>query len=292
MENIPQSICGKPFGFNELNQIRIEIQKNQDFNRSEIAKHVCELLNWKDIQGKLKLMGARVALIKLHRKGLIHLPDPLTKNGNGKAYRISKNKSWPVEKPIECLLNKIKDIRLEVVSDRTDSVLWNGLIESYHYLGYSSLAGAQIRYLVQSSEGLLGCLSFSAAAWSLKPRDQWIGWDSRMKERNLFLIANNSRFLILPWVKVKNLASRILSLAGKKIRHDFLNVYGFSPVLLESFVETRRFKGTCYRAANWSHLGTTQGRGKCDRYNERNLPIKDIYVFPLTHDFRRVLLSQ
>jgi hypothetical protein len=176
-----------------------------------------------------------------------------------------------------------------VVATRKDARLWKEYIHRYHYLGYRPLAGAQLRYFIQSPIGLLGALSFSAAAWKIAPRDQWIGWNDTQRRQNLQLIVGNSRFLIFPWVKSKNLASKILALAARQLPADWQLKHGYSPVLLETFVETQRFSGTCYKAAGWIYVGQTQGRGKCDRYNQSWLPRKDILLYPLCIDFRQKL---
>ncbi|MCH8939828.1 MAG: DUF4338 domain-containing protein [Chloroflexi bacterium] len=170
-----------------------------------------------------------------------------------------------------------------------DSSLWNELIERYHYLKYNPLPGAQIRYLLFHGSYLLAALGFSAAAWKVAPRDRFIGWDEGQRRRNLHLIVNNSRFLILPWVKVRNLASGILAAAAKRLGHDWTQRYGYEPVLLETFVERSRFRGTCYRAANWIHVGETQGRGKLDSRHRGLSTVKHIYLYPLNKRFRQKL---
>ncbi len=186
-------------------------------------------------------------------------------------------------------MGALSGLRLTPVTDKKTSRLWNGLIERYHYLGYTPLPGAQLRYLIESDAGLLGALGFGAAAWKVAARDRWIGWEASVREAHLGRVLNNARFLLLPWVQVRNLASRVLSLAARRIGADFEARYGIRPVLLESFVEVPRFRGTCYRAANWACLGQTTGRGKCDRTHRARLPVKDIYVYPLERGFRQRL---
>jgi len=175
------------------------------------------------------------------------------------------------------------------VGTREDSSLWNELIERYHYLGYKSLTGAQVRYLVFSGSDLLAALGFGAAAWALASRDRFIGWTAQQRQQNLYLIVNNARFLILPWVSCHNLASRILGGIVKRLPNDWQNRYGYRPVLLETFVEQGRFRGTCYRAANWIYVGQTKGRGKLDRQNRYALPVKDIFLYPIHKHFRKEL---
>jgi hypothetical protein len=172
------------------------------------------------------------------------------------------------------------------MSNRRDSSLWNEFIERYHYLGYQTLPGAQLRFFVTAASQLLAVLGFGASAWKVGPRDRWIGWTPDERTRHLHLVVNNARFLILPWVESRNLASRILGTVARELPGQWQERYGYQPVLLETFVESHRFRGTCYRAANWIHVGQTQGRGKLDRKHEHAVPVKDIYLLPLRRDFR------
>jgi hypothetical protein len=170
-------------------------------------------------------------------------------------------------------------------------LLWNELIERHHYLRYKPLPGAQLRYLVFSDSHLLAALGFGASAWKVAPRDRWIGWSAEERSHNLHLVVNNARYLILPWIRSPNLASRILAGVARQLPGDWESRYHYQPVLLETFVERERFQGTCYRAANWIHVGHTQGRGKLDRWTQRLLPVKEIFLYPLRRDFRRRLCS-
>ncbi|KLU60272.1 hypothetical protein CEB3_c03180 [Peptococcaceae bacterium CEB3] len=192
--------------------------------------------------------------------------------------------------PITGSLRNLGPIQFIRVTRSKQSRLWNELIARYHYLGYTRLPGAQIRYLIYAGSGtLLGAIGFSAAAWALRPRDELIGWDKEQRVKRLNLVVNNSRFLILPWVRVKNLASKILSLTAKRLPQEWQAIYGYTPVLLETFVDQERYRGTCYKAANWSYVGETKGRGKWDRLNEYKLPVKDIYLYPLRKNFCEIL---
>jgi len=180
-------------------------------------------------------------------------------------------------------------IRLEIAIGSQALSLWREFIERYHYLGYTPLPGAQIRYFIYAEDKLLALISFSAAAWKTAPRDQFIGWNREQREKNLQYVINNSRFLILPWIRSPNLASKILSLCAQQLPHDWLVRYAYQPVLLETFVECQRFTGGCYKAANWINVGQTKGRGKLDRYNEAKLPEKSIWLCPLNKKFRKIL---
>ena len=178
-------------------------------------------------------------------------------------------------------IRQLHSLHLQPVLTRSQSQLWNELIARYHYLGYTPLPGAQYRYLIGYRHDVLGAIGFGAAAWKMAPRDQWLGWNPATRETNLRFIANNNRFLILPWVKVKNLASKILAMVARRISDDWQQRYGHPLLLLETLVETERFRGSCYRAANWIYVGQTKGRGKLDRRHEHRLPVKDIYLYPL-----------
>jgi len=287
---LPERLCGERFGSRGLAIVRAAIESAAGAHRTEIAQRVCEELGWVDAAGKPKAMGARVALLRLARAGWITLPAARRRNGNG-TWRLQRATAVAIEQqPIEAArVEELEGLVLEVVEGKEASRHWNGLIARHHYLGYTPLVGAQFRYLIRWRDGVLGCLGFGAAAWKVAVRDQWIGWEREARERNLSRVLNNARFLILPWVRVANLASRILSMAARRIGNDFEARYGVRPVLLETFVERDRHRGTCYRAANWQWVGTTRGRGKLDRRHEQRLPVKDVYLYPLTPDLRREL---
>lgn len=235
-------------------------------------------------------MSARVALLRMERDGLVGLPPPRNGNGNGMIPRyLDAPDHLGVAVPTS--LSGLGDISLVVVKSKASSLRWRSLIASHHYLGYTPFAGAQLRYLVESPLGTLGALGFAASAWTCAPRDTHIGWDSATREARLHLVVGNARFLILPEVRVTNLASFILSRAARRLSSDWQAVYGYAPVLLETFVERGRFSGASYKAANWIHVGVTKGRGKLDRENAHALPVKDVYLYPLRRDYQRVLTA-
>lgn len=271
--------CGRHFSTSDIQLIRDLIAGG--CNRYHLSRMFCEKTAWKKPDGGLKEMSCRVALLKMERDGHILLPPPQRPANNH------------LKKPNEMVLplpttDPVGDLTLDIV-DRTTSALWNAYIDRYHYLGYTPLPGAQLRYVVKADDQIVALLGFAAAAWKCAPRDDVIGWDQAMRGKNLHLVVNNARFLIL--MKVKNLASRILSRAARRIVRDWCARYGFAPVLLETFVDTRRFTGTCYKAANWLCVGVTQGRGKLDRYHEHRLPVKSVWLYPLRKDFRECLRS-
>lgn len=237
-------------------------------------------------------MSGRVALLRLEAAGLICLPSPRNGNGNGRRYQATGPPPEP--EPIHSALPDLHPLVCQWVVDPEQSKLWNSLIERYHYLGHENLPGAQLRYLLYGKgDRLLGAIGFGAAAWKLAPRDQWIGWNSEQRCRGLDLVLNNARFLILPWIRVPNLAGCFLGRCLQRLPEDFHQRYGWRPVLLETFVEAR-YQGGCYRAANWIFLGLTQGRGKKGAHpvgNQTPRPVKQIWAYPLSPDFRRQLLS-
>lgn len=282
--------CGRSFTAEDIDQIRNLIASEPEANRTELSRLVCDELGWRRHDGRLKDMSCRVAMLRMERDGLITLPAPQRRNGNGRTRPRLSSASDPQE-PISLSAGELGELVFRPVDSPEDSSLWNELIERYHYLGYKPLVGAQLRYLVLSKSHLLAVLGFGAAAWALAPRDQFIRWTPQQRKNNLHLIVNNARFLIVPWVSSKNLASRILAAIAKRLPQDWQNRYCYEPLLLETFVEKDRFHGTCYRAANWIHVGQTQGRGKLDRHKRRELPVKDIFLRPLHKHFRQKLCS-
>ena len=287
-EQIPEKLCGRPLRPADVETIRREIDFADLPIRAEIARRVCRALDWTNALGQPKLMSCRVGLLRLHRAGVIELPAPTGGNGNGRPLKRAP-KVWPQEVALGGSAGALTGLRLSPVTDQAASRLWNGLIDRYHYLGYTPLPGAQVRYLIEWDGGVLGALGFGAAAWKVAARDRWIGWAREAREAHLGRVLNNARFLLLPWVRVRNLASKVLALAALGVADDFAVRYGQRPVLLETYVEIPRFHATCYRAANWRYLGDTQGRGKCDVAHRASLPRKAIYVYPLATDFRREL---
>jgi len=250
-----QNFCGRVVGKNQVSEIVEIVATFPKLTRAELANTICELFSWKRPTGKLKTVECRQFLERLDAKGIIRLP--------ACRERYAKRN------------------------------LWYEYIDRYHYLGYQLPFGAQLRYFIQSAtkDGVfLGCLQFSSPAWKMAARDRWIGWSDEQRRDNLQKIINNSRFLLFPWVQVKNLASSVLALAVKTVAEDWYGCYGYRPVLMETLVDQRRFKGTCYKAANWVHLGATTGRGRMDRENKRQgMAVKEIYVYPLSKRFRQEL---
>ena len=283
--------CGREFSPADLAHIRQLLQLQPVLGRVALSRRVCQDLGWLNALGQPKEMSARVALLRMEKDGLIRLPAPLSQNGRGQR-RFQLTAASAPQEPVRQALQALEPLVFERVPNRRLSQLWNELIARYHYLGYRPLSGAQMRYLVWSAEGrLLAALGVGASAWQVQPRDRHIGWNDRQRRAGLHRIVNNARFLILPWVQCSGLASRILSGIVKPLRADWHGRYGYQPVLLETFVEIPRFTGTSYRAANWIRLGQTQGRGKLEKQHCQISPLKDIWVFPLHRNFRKILCA-
>ena len=282
-------VCEQEFSRETILRIREVIKTEPEISRGALSRQICEWLEWRTKKGKLKQVSCRVALLKLERRGEIELPaaKPFP------AWKRSceaKLKEFP--KPWKGRLEKLEPIQLIAVgsADSRASRDWNEMMNQYHYLGGGPLCGAQMRYLVHSDNyGYLGGLAFSAAAWRVESRDEWIGWNDPARRQNLNRMVANSRFLILPHVKVPNLASHVLGMAVRRIRCDWMERYGEDLVLIETFVERQRYRGTCYRAANWIEVGETKGRGRQDRHNRQDGCVKKVLLYPLDSQARELL---
>ncbi len=281
-------VCGRVFTAEDLDTVRGIIDSDARPHRREIARQTCEALRWRRPDGRLKEMSCRVALLRLHDRGLVILPPPLTRNGNRGRSRPKELVSVPTASVTKGV-GRISGLAVRPLRTRAESKLWNSAMAKFHYLGYRPLPGAQMRYFVTCDAGLLAALGFGASAWKVAPRDRWIGWSVRQREARLHLVVDNARFLILPGVRSRNLASWLLAECARRIPADYMDRYGYRPVLLETFVERERFTGACYKAAGWECVGDTKGRGKLDREHRHALPVKRIFVRPLVGDFRKAL---
>ena len=279
--------CGREFSDTELERIRL-LAADPKMTRQSLSQQVCKEFEWRKRDGGLKDMSCRVALLRMQADNLVQLPAPTRRNTNCGRIIVKTAQTEPLP-PLLMPANELRGIHLELISSKIDSRLWNEYIDRYHYLGHKALPGAQLRYFARSEEGLLALFGFGAAAWKTAPRDNFIGWTPSIRESRLHLIVNNARFLILPWVQSKHLASKLLGLVARRLANDWYDRYNYRPVLLETFVEKDRFQGTCYRAANWKCLGYTSGLGKLGRPNAPLLPIKSVWVLPLSQNFRQIL---
>jgi len=291
-----ETFCGQVVSEVQRNEIVEIVSTFPKLSRSELANTICELFSWKRPTGKLKTVECRQFLERLDAKAIIQLPACRKQYVNDAKTNIPRTEQANTQAAISVKLNELSPIILTRVQDKEHRRLWYEYVDRYHYLGYRLPFGAQLRYFIRSGKRhdvILGCLQFSSPAWKMAPRDRWIQWSDKQRKRNLQKIVNNSRFLIFPWVKVKNLASSVLALAAKTVPDDWQSCYGYRPVLFETLVEQKRFKGTCYKAANWFHVGTTTGRGRMDRENKRHgMAPKEIYVYPLSVRYRQALLGR
>lgn len=279
--------CGRDFSADEIQAMTRLIEQNPAANRAHLSREVCVMFDWKKPDGGLKDMSCRVAMLRMQDDGLIRLPASLLRPRRRPEFIATA--ATDAQQPLLAPVHELGSLTLKQVAGTANSRLWNEYIARYHYLGYTPMAGSQMRYFVFEGERLLALLSFGASAWKLAARDRFIGWEESARQKNLQLVVNNARFLILPWVQSKGLASKILSLIQRQLPNDWLQRYGYSPVLLETFVETPRHRGTCYKAANWINVGKTAGRGKKCHTHKQIIPIKDIWLYPLHKKFRSVL---
>jgi Domain of unknown function (DUF4338) len=256
---------------------------------TEISRTVCELLEWKRPNGGLKNHECRQLLERLASAGLLQLPALWQRGGRGPRPADGSTPCLdPV--PVECVLSESEALELALVEGKTESRLWREQMERYHYLGWRVPFGANLRYWVRHRHRELACLLWTSPAWKMQARDAWVGWSDEQRQRNLQSIVNNGRFLILPWVRIQGLASKILALSARQMPPEWEKRFGHSPLLLETLVDATRFRGTCYRAANWIQVGQTTGRGRMDReHKAHGRAVKDVYLYPLVRDARQRL---
>ncbi|MCY4121415.1 MAG: DUF4338 domain-containing protein [Acidobacteria bacterium] len=284
---------GRAFSAREVTLIGEVVQDCSGLSRMELARTVCELLRWRRPNGGLKARECREFLERLDAEGALVLPDKRRGRVPGSVTRVPRTASG---EPGVALVGSVRDIEplvVELVREPAERLLFRELVGRYHYLGHRVPFGAQLRYLVFASRpqrAVVGCLQFSSPAWRMAARDRWVGWDDATRVRNLQRVVNNSRFLLLPWVGVRNLASAVLARGLGQMAADWPRRYRIEPWLVETLVDRRRHHGGCYRAANWVALGATAGRGRMDRYGRRagEAP-KTVLVYPLVRDAQRRL---
>jgi len=279
-------IQGRTVTTQDIRLIRQLIADHPDWHRTRLSQALCAQWQWTNAKGAHKDMAARAVLRKLDERGLITLPPPVRSSNN--AFRHRSEVSIALDQtPITGKLAELAPVRVLPVANNAQAQLFRGLMQSQHYLGYSGPVGENLRYLAwDCHDRPLGGLLFGAAAWRLACRDHFIGWDSIRREQGLSRIANNMRFLILPWVRVPHLASHLLGQVSRRLCADWQHHYGHPIALLETFVDTTRFRGTCYRAANWLHVGETTGRSRNDRPGRPRVPVKAVWLYPLQPAFR------
>ncbi|HEV2209802.1 MAG TPA: Druantia anti-phage system protein DruA [Verrucomicrobiae bacterium] len=283
-------IQGRPIGPAQLEQVRGLLGAHADWSRYRLSRELCHRWNWRSLTGQIKDMAARTLLLKLEQRGWVALPARRGLSPNRmrhKQIRLLDHRTDPITGP----LRPLQPLQiLELNEQPAAQGVFDSLLRQYHYLGYTSAVGQNVKYLVRDRQGRdLACVLFGAAAWKTRGRDDFIGWTAEQRQAQLGRIANNSRFLILPWVRVPELASHILGRVARRLAADWQRRYGHPVALLETFVERGRFRGSCYRAANWICVGQTQGRTRQDRRHVLQAPVKDVWVYPLQADFREVL---
>jgi len=271
----------------EIQLVKEIVQDYWSKGRFRIAQIICERLDWRQLNGRLKETACLEALRKMEKQGLLNLPPSGPCGGYRKIKPLSSQEVRLFQKPMKVRTTSLKTLDkpyFAPAQDREEKKLWRYFIQQYHYLGYQRLVGRHLQYFVYLAGNLVALLGFADGIYHHHLRDNWIGWDKQAQQNNRHLVVNNCRFLILPWVKIKNLASRILSLAVKIMPLDWQAKYGYRPLLVETFVECDKFKGTCYKAANWIYLGKTLGKGRCGARYFYHGRIRDYYVYPLARD--------
>ena len=265
------------------------IHENPTASRRRLSALLCEAWNWVQPNGTLCDMVCRSLMLGMHRAGLIELPPVRWVNPNPLANRAAPKPVSVDSTELGCSLGRIQPLRVTQVRRTKAEALFNGLMQQYHYLGYTQPVGEHVKYLVYSEERPIAALAFSSAPRHLGPRDRFIGWSAQQRRQNIRFLAYNTRFLIMPWVHVPHLASHILGQMARRLSSDWQQLYDHPIYFLETFIDPERFKGTCYRAANWTLLGRTTGRGHQDLTHRQNRPIKEILGHPLTKHFQRLL---
>lgn len=285
-------VSGRVFEESELAIVAEVVASGGEASRTELMRRVCQRLDWRRPTGSLKVRECRDLLERLEGEGRFRLPPKRTGRPQGSGTRVPRTASGEPGSSLEGTVGELGTLSLEPVAKVRDHAWWRELVGRYHYLGYRMPLGAHLRYLAFASEperAVVAALGLSSPAWRLAVRDRWIGWDEETRAKNLQRVVNNSRLLILPWVRVKNLASRLLSVLAGRLVGDWEARFGHAPLLLETLVERQRFRGTCYRAANWIELGETAGRGRMDRHMRFALAKKRVLVYPLVPDAVRRL---
>jgi len=281
---------GRTVSDEDIEFIRTLIRQHPQASRRRLSQLLCEAWDWRQANGALREMVCRSMMLALHRTGHIELPAKKCSPPNPLARRRKPATDILLDQsPIIGALRALRPLEIRQVRRTGREGLFNSLIERDHYLGYTQPVGEHLKYMVFSHDRPVACLAWSSAPWHMGPRDRFIGWSPVVRRGNLHFIACNTRFLILPWIQVPHLASHILGKMARRISADWQAIYNHPIHYLETFVDQERFAGTCYRAANWHHLGQTTGRGIKDKVHKVTLSIKDVLGYPLTKDFRKRL---
>jgi hypothetical protein len=290
------TIQGRLIGPLELAQVRALLAEHPEASRYRLSRHLATFWNWRNPVGQLKDMAARTLLLKLEQRGWLTLPVRRRASPNRMRHKAKPTLEVPAPAvPITEDLRQLFPLSIGEVSQAghpTQRALFDALLQQHHYLGHRGSVGENLQYLVQDRSGRpLACVLFGAAAWLCRARDEYIGWDAATRQRHLRYIANNSRFLIVPWARVPHLASHLLGRMARRLSQDWMGKYGHPIYLLETFVDTSRFQGTCYRAANWRQVGQTTGRTRQNKTMVPQAPPKAVWLYPLRPDFRPALCA-
>ncbi len=275
-----------------VSYIKKLVKENPEDSRRALSQKFSIAWDWVQPNGVLRDMVCRGFMLKLESAGYIKLPEKKSNPNNPLSNRKPPVKIEVDQKPILGRISEIKPLELRQVRGTPEEKLYNSLIEQYHYLGYSHCVGEQLKYIIYTEDRAVCCMGFSSAPRHIGSRDKFIGWDADTRKKHIHFIAYNTRFLILPWVRVPYLASHLLSKTSKILSSDWQKRYNHSIYYLETFVDMERFEGTCYKAANWIYLGNTTGRGKDDHTNKPNRSIKAVLGYPLRRNFREILSGQ
>jgi len=282
---------GRSLSADDIGFIRQLIVNHPAWHRTRLSQELCRCWGWANAKGQIKDMAARAVLRKLDARGLIRLPPPVRSANNAHRHQAAASVALD-QTPITGRLDEFRPIHIILVQENAQVQLFRSLLATHHYLGYSGPVGENLQYLVFDRAGRpLGCLLFGAAAWRVACRDHFIGWHNSAREQGLSRIVNNMRFLILPWVRVEHLASHLLGQVSRRLSRDWSVKYGHPIDLLETFVETGRFNGTCYAASNWIRVGETRGRSRNDRHTRLQVPVKAVWLYPLRKNFRARLCA-
>ena len=283
---------GKNLTEAEVQFIKQLIAQYPGLSRRKLSTKLCQAWNWVQANGQLRAMVCRGLMLALHRRGLIELPPVRRVIPNPLAQRrkpvVILNLNW---EPLQATVKQLQPVQIRQVRRTPEEKLFGSLLEAHHYLAYRQPVGEHLKYLIYARGTPIACLSWSSAPRHLGPRDRFIGWSAKQRQAQIHLLAYNSRFLILPWAKVPNLASHLLACVSRVISEDWQRLYHHPIYLLETFIDPERFRGTCYRAANWIYLGKTTGRGKNDWTHRANRSLKELWIYPLAADFRQQLCS-
>ncbi len=284
--------CGREITPCELESAKETVRLCSGLGRVELAETICEHWGWVTASGSRKVTACLNVLEELERKGELQLPARRKRGGIARARGAEHTqRTAPPDEALVGTLEDVRPVRLELVEGRDRTKLWNEYLDRHHYLGYSKPFGCTIRYFIACDRGLLGCALVAGASKAIKARDEWIGWSKQRHQQNLPWVINNTRFLIFPWVELQHLASHVLGQLARRVRSDWEQRWGYAPLLMETFVDPAKFQATCYRAAGWTELGQTTGRGLRRKGHAYTSTPKLIYVKPLTKGFRERLCA-